>query len=182
MRVPKLDLNYMTPAHNLLKSVAEKITLPAVYHSIKDLIVTPDTRIDDYVEVISLDPALSARIIKMANSQFFGYSRKADNVKQAISLIGVIQLHDLLLSSLAIRAFSGIPTDIINQEAFWRSCVYCGITARLLARKCMLPASERLFTSGLLHEIGHIVMYAKIPEQIQDVLLNHKKITNHCIC
>ena len=165
----------MTPAHNLLKSVAEKIPLPAVYHSIKGLIETPDATIDDFVEVINHDPALAARIIRMANSQFFGYSRKASTVKQAISLIGVIQLHDLLLSSLAIRAFSGIPADVINLEAFWRSCAYCGITARLLARKCMLPASERLFTSGLLHEIGHIVMYAIIPEQTQDVLFESQE-------
>jgi len=165
----------MTPAHNLIKSVAEKIPLPEVYHSIKGLVVTPDAKIEDFVEVINRDPALATRIIRMANSQFFGYSRKARTVEQAISLIGVIQLHDLLLSSLAIRAFSGIPMDVINQEAFWRSCIYCGIIARLLAKKYMLPASERLFTSGLLHEIGHIVMYAKIPEQTQDVLIESQE-------
>ena len=165
----------MTPAHDLVKSVAEKITLPDVYHHISNLVITPEARIDDFVAVINLDNALAARIIKIANSRFFGYSRKANTVKQAISLIGVIQLHDLLLSSLAIRAFSGIPADVINQEAFWRSSVYCGITARLLAKKCMLPASERLFTSGLLHEIGHIVMYAKIPELAQDVLFESEQ-------
>lgn len=159
----------MRPAHNLLTSVAEKIPLPAVYHSIRGLLARPDAKIDDFVDVINLDPALATRIIRIANSQFFGYSREAKTVEQAISLIGTIQLHDLLLSSLAIRAFSGIPSDVINQEAFWRSCAYCGITARLLAKKCMLPSSERLFTLGLLHEIGHLVMYAKIPELMQDV-------------
>lgn len=165
----------MTPAHALVKSVAEKITLPDVYHHISNLVTTPEARIDDFVDVINLDTTLAARIIKIANSRFFGYSRKVNTVKQAISLIGVIQLHDLLLSSLAIRAFSGIPAVVINQEAFWSSCVYCGITARLLAKKCRLPASERLFTSGLLHEIGHIVMYAKIPELAQDVLFESEQ-------
>ena len=67
----------MTPAHNLIKSVAEKIPLPEVYHSIKGLVVTPDAKIEDFVEVINRDPALATRIIRMANSQFFGYSRKA---------------------------------------------------------------------------------------------------------
>jgi HD-like signal output (HDOD) protein len=165
----------MTPAHNLVTSVAEQITLPDVYHHISSLVITPKARIDDFVDVINLDKALAARIIRIANSRFFGYSRKAHTVKQAISLIGVIQLHDLLLSSLAIRAFSGIPADVINQEMFWRSCIYCGITARMVAKKCMLPASERLFTSGLLHEIGHIVMYAKIPELAQDVLFESEQ-------
>ena len=160
----------MKSVHDLIISVADKITLPDVYQRIRDLIEQPDAEIDDFVAVINLDPALATRIIKMANSRFFGYSRHVSTVKQAISLIGVIQLHDLLLSSLAIRAFSGIPADIINQEAFWRSCAYCGITAKLLAKKCKLPASERFFVLGLLHEIGHLVMYAKIPEQIQDIL------------
>jgi HD-like signal output (HDOD) protein len=159
----------MTPAHKLLTGVAEKIPLPAVYHSIRGLLVRPDATVDDFVEVINLDSTLAWRVIRMANSQFFGYSRKAHTVKEAIALIGTIQLHDLLLSSLAIRAFSGIPLDIINQEEFWRCSIYCGITARLLARRCMLPTKERLFTAGLLHEIGHLVMYAQLPEQMQDV-------------
>ncbi len=166
----------MTPAHNLVISVAEKISLPDVYHQIRNLIAMSDAKIDHFVDVISHDSMLAARIIRIANSRFFGYSRKADSVKEAISLIGVIQLHDLLLSSLAIRAFSGIPDNIINQETFWRSSVFCGITARLLAKKNRLPTSERLFTSALLHEIGHIVMYAKIPEQVQDVLYKSEQI------
>ena len=161
----------MRPAHNLLTDLAEKIPLPAVYHSIRGLIARPDAKMEDFVEVINLDPALAIRIIRIANSQFFGYPRKAFTVEQAISLIGSIQLHDLLLSSLAIRAFSGIPSEVINQEVFWRSCIYCGITARLLAKKCMLPTSERLFTLGLLHEIGHLVMYAQIPELMQGLFL-----------
>ncbi len=159
----------MIPAHNILTGVANKIPLPAVYHSIRGLIVRRDATIDDFVEVVELDSALALRIIRMANSQFFGYSRKVNTVKEAISLIGTIQLHDLLLSSLAIRAFSGIPLELINQQEFWRCSIYCGITARLLAKKCELPASERLFTAGLLHEIGHLVMYAQIPEQMQEI-------------
>jgi HD-like signal output (HDOD) protein len=161
----------MTPAHSLVASLADKISLPVVYHRIQHLIVTPEAKIDDYVEVIEMDPALAARMIRIANSTFFGYGRKAQTVKQAITLIGVMQLHDLLLSSLAIRAFSGIPIDVFNQDTFWRSCVFCGITARLLAKQCRMPGSEKLFTSGLLHEIGHIVMYTRIPEQIQEVIL-----------
>ncbi len=159
----------MTPAQNLLMNVAEKIPLPAVYHSVRGLLARPDAKINDFVAVINLDPELAIRIIKIAKSDFFGYSRQANTVEQAISLIGIVQLHDLLLSSLAIRAFSGIPSNIVNQKVFWRSCVYCGVTARLLAKKCMLPTSERLFTLGLLHEIGHLVMYIEMPEQMQDI-------------
>lgn len=162
----------MNSARSLVISIAQKITLPEVYHRIRQLIATADVTIDDFVEVINMDATLAVHIVEIVNSDFLGYGRKSDTVKQALSLIGVVQLHDLLLSSLAIRAFAGIPSALINQEAFWRSSVFCGMTARLLAKKGMLPAAERLFALGLLHEIGHLVMYAKIPEKIQDVLID----------
>ena len=161
----------MTPAYALVASLADKITLPVVYQDIRKLLSKPEATIDDFVDVIRLDSALSLRIIKVANSHFFGYSRKSETVKQAITMLGMLQIHDLLLSSLAIRAFSTISTDIFNQHAFWRSCIYCGILARMLAQKCMLPAKERLFTAGLLHEIGHIVMFSKMSEKMQDILI-----------
>ncbi len=155
----------MKPAQKIVNDIAELVAMPEVYQCIRTLLATPDAQIQDFARVIETDPALAARILRIANSKCFGYPRKTDSVEGAISLIGTVQLHDLLLSSLAIRAFSGIPEDIINLHAFWRSNIYCGITARMLAEKSRIPAGERLFTSGLLHEIGHIVMYARIPDQ-----------------
>jgi HD-like signal output (HDOD) protein len=120
--------------------------------------------------VIHSDPALVTRFIKIANTSFFGYPRKVNNIEQAISLIGVMQIHDVLISSLAMRAFAGIPDDIVNLAAFWQNSVYCGILARLIAKKCMLPASQRFFALGLFHDIGHVVLYAKKPELAREAL------------
>jgi len=174
----------MTPAHKLINSIANNITLPEVYQRIRALIVIPDSKVDDYVAVIQTDPALAMRIIKIANSSFFGYMnsarygyvRKADTLEKAIAYIGIIQLHDILLSTLAIRAFSGIPEHIINLQSFWHSAVFTGISARILAKKYSLPASDRLFTTGLLHEIGHIIMYVKVPEVTQDCLIESEQL------
>ena len=165
----------MKLAQDYLNSIAELVTMPEVYRRIRKLIAAPNSKIEDYVEVVDADPALAARIIRIANSTFFGYSRETDSLEGAISLIGIMQLHDLLLSSLAIRAFSGIPNNIVNLHDFWRSSIFCGISARMLARKCRVPASERLFTSGLLHEIGHIVMYTQDPEKAQEILLTSEQ-------
>ena len=85
----------MNPAHKLAKSVANNITLPDVYRRIRGLIVTPDSKIEDYVAVIQTDPALATRLIRITNSPFFGYMnssyyghvRKADTLKKAITFI-----------------------------------------------------------------------------------------------
>jgi len=158
-------------AHTLVSTVAEKVALPSVYHRIRDLLAQPTASVEDFADIILLDPALSARLIRMTNSPFWAHYRKVETVQQAILMTGTFQLHDLLLSSLAIRAFSTIPSEIFDQESFWKSSIYCGIVARMLAEKCMLPTKERLFTAGLLHEIGHIVMFTKLSEQVQNILV-----------
>ena len=138
--------------------------MPEVYLKIRRLIRNQDARIIDFVKVIETDSTLSVRVIRMANSEYFGFSRNVENLHQAIDLIGIMQLHDFLLSSLALRTFSSIPEPIINLSAFWGYGVECGITASTIARYSSMPASNYFFTLGLLHEIGHIVMYLKSPE------------------
>ena len=160
-----------SPSTDLVKSVLGRITLPEVYVRIRALIDNPSTQIDDYVDVVNIDPVMAARIVKIANSTFFGYSKMLPTVERAVSYIGVVQLHDVLLGTIAMRSFSTIPAHVINLLAFWQSSVACGIIARILAHRCSLPASERLFVSGLLHEIGHIVMYLKRPELAQQALV-----------
>ena len=160
----------MRPAQEFAHCLAEQVTMPEVYRGFRRLIAAPDSKINDYVDVINSDPALATRFIRIANNSFFGYPRKVNDIEQAISLIGVMQVHDVLISSLAMRAFAGIPKDIVNLAAFWENSVYCGIVARIIAKKCTLPASQRFFALGLFHDIGHIVMYAKRPELAQEAL------------
>lgn len=162
----------MKPARELVDCLAEQITLPEVYRGIRRLIAMPDSKINDYVDLINSDSALSTRLIKIANTRFFGYPRKADTTEQAISLIGVMQIHDVLLSGLVMRAFAGIPNEVVNLIAFWENSVYCGIVSRIIAKRCMQPASQRFFAFGLFHDIGHIVMYAKRPELAQQALMH----------
>jgi len=162
-------------AHKIAAELTEKVMLPEVYHSIRTLLASNDVQANDFVGILRLDTSLCLRIIKIANSNFYNHYRKVTSLHQAISMIGILQLHDLVLSSLVIRAFSAIPSDIFNQKAFWKSSIYCGITARILAEKCMVPAKERLFSAGLLHEIGHIVMYCQIPDQMQEILIESQQ-------
>ncbi len=113
---------------------------------------------------------LSTRLIRMANSKFFGFPRKTNNLHQAIDMIGVRQLHDLLLGSLCLRTFSSIPEQVLNLKAFWHYGVQCGIAASTIARHSSILTSNHYFTLGLLHEIGHAVMYLKSPELCIQVL------------
>lgn len=155
----------MKAARKFISDIAENISIPDIYLDIRQLIEQPDSQISDYVELIEKDSMLTVRIMRIANSEFFGFSRKADNLKQAINLVGVIQIQDLLLSSLCMRSFLSIPQQVLNLKAFWTYSIHCGIAARVIAQHSFAPILNHFFTLGLLHEIGHAAMYSKAPDQ-----------------
>ena len=154
----------MNAARQFISDIAENVSIPEIYLDIRKLIKQPETEINDYVRLIENDSMLTLRIIRMANSQFFGYARKVENLNHAINLIGVIQLQDLLLSSLCMRTFTSIPEQVLNLNAFWSYSTRCGIAARVIAQHSFAPILNHFFTLGLLHEIGHAAMYSKAPE------------------
>lgn len=160
----------MNNARKFLNDMASYLSLPAVYVELRQLMGKPDATIDDYVAVIEKDSMLSTRIILISNSQFFGFSRKTQNLHQAISLIGVIQLHDILLNCLCIRAFFAVPKQLINMKSFWEYSIHCGIASRVIAQHSLIESSHQFFTFGILHEIGHAAMYVKVPEMSLQVL------------
>lgn len=154
----------MRAAQQFISDIAEYISIPEIYLDIRELIKQPDTEISDYVKLIENDSMLSLRIIRMANSEFFGFARKVEDLKHAINLIGIIQLQDLLLSSLCMRSFISIPDQVLNLKAFWSYSTQCGIAARVIAQHSFAPILNHFFTLGLLHEIGHAAMYSKAPD------------------
>ena len=160
----------MKAAQVFIADIAEQISMPDVYSNIRELIKQQDSSINDFVEVIENDSMLSVRLMRIAHSPYFGFPRRAENLYQAISLIGIMQLHDLILNILSLRLFSSIPKQIFNAESFWKYSVETGIAARTIAQYSQIIPINPYFTLGLLHEIGHAVMFFKAPELSLQVL------------
>ena len=154
----------MKAAREFVSDMAEHISMPEVYVAIRKLLLNPNTTLEDFVEVVERDSMLAVRVMRMAQSQYFGFPRSCENLYQAISLIGLMQLHDLMLGSLCMRTFSAIPEEVLNLRAFWRYCVQCGIAARTVGQRSKADSHQVFFTLGLLHEIGHGVLFLKAPE------------------
>jgi len=154
----------MKAAREFVSDMAEHISMPEVYVAIRKLLLNANTTLDDFVEVVERDSMLAVRVMRMAQSQYFGFPRSCENLYQAISLIGLMQLHDLMLGSLCMRTFSAIPEEVLNLRAFWRYCVQCGIAARTIGQHSKADSHQVFFTLGLLHEIGHAALFLKAPE------------------
>ena len=147
-----------------LQEVTELISLPEVYLKVQRLMDDPAADIYDFAEVISVDPNLSTRVLKVVNSAYFGFPEPVESISRAINMIGIGPLHNMVLGISAISSLS-LPNDIMPLNTFWRASLYSGVLARLLAEKLKVAKSDHLFIAGLLHEIGHLVLYSKFPQQ-----------------
>ena len=154
----------MVEIEQRLKEVTELISLPEVYLKVRRLMDDPHSDIYDFAEIVSVDPNLSSRVLKVVNSAYFGFPEPVDSISRAVNLIGIGQLHNMVLGISAISSLK-LPNDILPLDTFWRASLFSGVLARLLAEQMKLAKSEQLFIAGLLHEIGHLVLYSKFPLQ-----------------
>lgn len=123
-----------------------------------------NSNIEDFSAVVRCDPNLTSTVLKVVNSAFFGFPGQIDNISRAVNLLGIGQLHDMVLGVSAMASLD-LPNDIMPLKTFWRCSLFSGVLAKLLAKQLKIRQGERLFVIGLLHEIGHLVIYAKYPEQ-----------------
>ncbi len=160
-----MDQSFTPSIEHLLKQVNELISLPEVYLKISQLMDDKWSTVDDFAEIIKYDPNLSVTVLKVVNSAFYGFSEKIDSIARAVHLIGIGQLHIMALSASAISALDSMtyPNDIIPLKTFWRSCLFTGVLSRQLALLSN-KNSEYLFVTGILHEIGHLIIYTKFPD------------------
>jgi len=140
------------------------VSLSDVYLRLKSVLDSEHYVLADIEQAISHDPALTARLLRMVNSAYFGLAVEISTVSRAINMLGSQQIHDLVLATSVTQTFRQIPEEIIDMQSFWRRSVYCAAASRQLAAACNVLDNDRLFVAGLLCDIGHLVMYQAIPD------------------
>jgi HD-like signal output (HDOD) protein len=146
------------------------ITLPTVFARINETIMKPNSSSHEIADLISMDTGLSARLLKIVNSAFYGYPSQIDSLSQAVSIVGTNQLSMLALGIDVVAEFKDIPRGYINMDLFWKHSIACGIIARLIAATRNIQNTERLFVAGMLHDIGRLVVYHYMPHEALDML------------
>ncbi|QJB55784.1 HDOD domain-containing protein [Pseudodesulfovibrio sp. zrk46] len=156
--------------NDVVTQEAALASLPNIFFEISEALKNPRSSAAYVAEVISKDVALSAKLLKMVNSPFYGFSSKIDTLSRAVTIVGTNQLTNLALGVSVIAAFDDIPEEFFTLKEFWLHSVTCGIVARLLASKAGLQGDEKFFVAGLLHDIGRLIMLKNHPQASTDVL------------
>ena len=160
-----------TDIAGLVQGVGDLVTLPDVFVRISQLVDDPDSSTADIANVVSQDPSFTVRLLRVANSPFYGFSSTIDTVTRAVTLIGTSQIRNLALSTAVAKAFAGLPNTLVSMENFWRHSLYCALVARILAKRSGKCEPEAVFTAGLLHDIGELVIFNRLPGQAREALL-----------
>jgi len=155
---------------SLVSKSLKLASLPEAVTRTLNLINDPDSSAADIGKSLSHDPALTARLLRIVNSPYYGFPAQIETVSRAITLVGTLELLDLILATSVIRLFDRIPSDLVTMDDFWDHCIYTAILARTLARRCRAPETERYFIAGLIHDVGELVLFSQRPEQSFDVL------------
>ncbi len=142
---------------------------------IEAALASPQCSLSTVGDTIEKDLDLTSRLLRFANSAYCGFSTRLSTVTEAISLIGIQQVQDLLTASSVIERFSGVSGDVVDMQSFWKHSLACGIGARLIALERRLPKADRLFVAGLLHDMGRLVLYLESPKVAMSVFELYRK-------
>ena len=166
----------MNNPRELLTGYVEISSLPLVYTRLNDAVNNPRASISDIGRIISEDAGLTARLLRIVNSAFYSLPTRIESITRAVTIIGTHELRALALATSVTTMFRGIPEDLANMDLFWRHSIACGVAARIIATFRRIPNAERFFIAGVLHDIGRLVMYVKIPDQSREAMIRCREV------
>jgi putative nucleotidyltransferase with HDIG domain len=149
----------------LIAKVDDLPTLPRTVLRITEMVNDPRASARDLARIITDDQVLTARLLKLVNSSFYGFPQRVSTVTGAIVLIGFDAIRNLLLTTSVFDLFpSRTSRDRRHQESLWDHSLGCAIGAKAIGEVLRYEKLEELFVAGLLHDIGKIVAMTLLPE------------------
>ena len=146
-------------------------SLPTIFMEVNRVINDPRSSTIHVADVISKDTSLSARLLKLVNSAFYSFPSPVDTILRAVTVVGTRQLSTLALGASVLQVFEDIPGSLVSMRSFWEHSIACGVGARMIGSYRGMASSERLFVAGLLHDIGRIVLYRRLPGEAKALLM-----------
>ena len=144
--------------------------IPAVVFELNEVIANPMSSAEHIAEVVNRSPSLTALLLKIVNSSFYGFPSQIDKVSQAVTLIGTREISGLALGISILSIFKNIPKEIIDMYSFLKHSLACGILSRVLAAHLNSNQTEQLFVSGLLHDLGRLILYIHFPKESHNTI------------
>jgi len=159
----------------IIDEIHDLPTLPVVMLKILECIDDPHSSAEDLKNIIMKDAPISAKVLKLANSAYYGYTRHISEITRAIVILGFEIIIDVAMSVSLASLLNPPAVDLdIPVEEFWKHSIGVGEAARLTAKQTQYPYSERAFLMGLTHDIGKIIFTSIFPREFNNALRTAK--------
>lgn len=165
---------------DLISQIGKLPSLPSTYAKLQKAMVTPDVEINDVAKIIEQDIAMTAKVLQLVNSAFFGIYSKVESPSRAVKLLGLETIKVLVLG---VEIFSQIkiPKEIFQVDMLWSHSIAVGKVAKAIAAHETEDKEiiGNAFLAGILHDIGKLVLVSHLPEQYRQVidLARKEKVT-----
>jgi len=163
----------MTP-NPMLARIETSKNLPTLPHILLQLIETCNRKekgIKELAGIINQDPSLSERVLRLVNSAYYSLKKKVSSIDQALLLLGMDAIKNLAISSSIYQVFNRPRSrSAFDLKLFWWHSLSCGAVSRLFGIKIGYPSPDEAFLSGLLHDIGKILLWVNFEEEYEKIL------------
>jgi putative nucleotidyltransferase with HDIG domain len=155
----------------IVSSLDKIPTLPVIYTKLGKLLQSPDATIQAVSNIISEDQVIAAKVLKFVNSAFYGFPQRIGSIQRAIVILGFNTIKNLVFATSVFDMFRGVETmNSFDKKSFWKHCIGCAVASRVLAEAADLRNPDEVFTGGLLHDIGKLVVAVQYPEKFSAVI------------
>lgn len=156
-------------AEKIIKQIKELPPLPLVVQRLLSIVDDGTSSAKDVTRVLASDQALAAKVLKLVNSSFYGFSKEISTITRAVVILGFSAVRNLAIGLSAADVLKHARGDI-DWDGFWSHGLASAAGAQALAKRTGYPEPEEAFIAGLLHDIGHFVMSITLPEEYGELL------------
>jgi HD-like signal output (HDOD) protein len=159
-----------TKLDHLVQQIGSLPTLPSVIVRVNEQVANPKTSALDLARTILEDQSLTARLLRLVNSPFYGFPRRIATVTEAVTILGFAPVRSLLLTASVVDLLVGEETPDFSPTGLWEHSVGAAVGAGLLARYTRHEDREEVFVAGLLHDVGKLVLFHFLTKEFLAVL------------
>lgn len=178
----EIDPNILSPLDpvNIVQMEVKLPPLPTVLSELQVVTSKEDSSAIEVGEVIAKDPSLTAWVLKLVNSPFFGFSVKVDTVTRAVSLLGMQQIKTFAIGGMLNNLTVRLPKEVLDLDEFWRHSVATALAAQAIWKILGRQEPERLFVAGLLHDCGMLALGYAAPSMYKALTYAVKQSGKPC--
>lgn len=152
-----------------LDSIVELPTIPTIMSQVLAALDNPNLSATQLASIIERDQTLTAKVLKVANSPFYGFARKISTIDLAVVILGINVLKEIVLGLLIQKFFTRLSKSMFDVKSFWNYSLFCGAAAKLLARKLGYKLAGEAFVAGLMHDLGILIIIENFRKQFGEI-------------